>query len=235
MKAKSILKSSVLALACIASSTASALDWVFEPHIGADYKFWQLEPKREDATNYFEKTFPDVSRAGTIYIGTRINKVWGIDVGWDNSTTTEKFRLYDSQDFIFDQFSNPGDGVHTDMKLSAWYLSGLYYWEVLCNFELVFHAGIVSLQPKSSIIYYPVNAPVRELSFKTESKFAGRFGFGAQYKFFKYFGARALVTFDNTSRINFVGRNQSNIDFDIRPYKNSTSYNIGLFAELSQV
>ncbi len=233
MKAKCSLKHLIILFTALFSTHVLAVDFV--PHVGADYKFWQVEPKTDGASNNFIHTFPDLTRAGSFYIGTRINKNWGVDIGYDHSSKKNKWRSFDTTDFIFDQASVIGDASQVDMRLTAWYLSGLYYWEFYPNFEAIFHLGLASLQPKSTIIYYPVNAAPVELRFKLESKASARFGLGLQYLFLGNFGVRALVTFDQTGRINFVGSNQNNAPFDINPYKSSTSYNLGFFAEFNTI
>lgn len=232
-KLKTIAMAGLLSIGL--SQNACALS--FTPHLGIDYKFWQVEPKQSDAGADFTKVFPDITRAGTLYVGTRINKVWGIDFGYDRSSQKHKWRTYDTQQLVFGQPATIGDASQVDVRLAAWYLSGLFYWEVYQNLEIVFHAGAGWLQPKTTVIYYPVatgSQPV-ELSFKEESKVSGRFGFGMQYLFLDHFGVRALVTFDQTRRINYVGTNQNVVSFDISPYKSATSYNVGIFAEFNAI
>ncbi len=228
-------KFKAITLGLLIASPLACADWCFNPHIGADFKHWGVDADFKDASRDYRSTFPDITAAGTFYIGTRINNNFGIDVGYDRARSKDKFRSYSQNQVIFGSLTNPGDTTQVDMELDAWWVSFLFYWEFYRNLEFVAHAGVASLQPKSTIIYYPVNpaaGPI-DLQFKTRSKASGRFGFGLQYMFFKYFGARALVTWDSTSRINFVGNNQTNTPFDISPYKNAASFNVGLFAELS--
>lgn len=228
---------SLLTLSIISVAKADRSNICITPHIGIDYKFWQMEPRQSDSVADYSKVFPDITRAGTIYIGTRINKVWGIDFGYDHSAKKDKWRTYDTDNLVFGQPAAIGDASEVTMRVTAWHLMGLFYWEVYKNIELVFHAGAAWLQPKSTVIYYPVASPgfARELSYKEESKVSGRFGLGAQYLFLRNFGVRALIIFDQTRRVNLVGTNHNTVAFDISPYKSSTSYNVGFFAEFTGI
>lgn len=203
--------------------------WCFSPHIGIDYKHWGMDGKVSPS---FERMFPEVNAAGALYIGTRINKFFGIDFGYERSTTEDKWYTFEETTNFFGSTSNVNDRTHIKTNMQAWYLSGLFYWEMIPHLELVLHAGLVSLHPKSSIMYYPAGQPLPlEFSFKTKSKWAGRFGLGVQYLFLCHFGARAIMTWDQTSRINYVGRDHNQSYLDIKPYKNALSFNLGLFAE----
>lgn len=229
MKTRLIKTLASLVLLFTAQTAVAFYDWCFQPHVGIDYKYWGVEAKKGPTT--YEYLFPDLTRAGTIYIGTRINKLWGIDFGYDRSSTKDKWHAFEQPSAAFGAPSNVGDTTEIDMRLEAWHLSGLFYWEMIPNLELVLHAGIVSLQPKSRILYYPLGGAPVEMRFKTESKWAGRFGFGAQYLFPCILGVRALLTWDQTSRINYLGLNHQLSTLDIKPYNNALSFNVGVFAE----
>ncbi|HET9843707.1 MAG TPA: hypothetical protein VFP93_03510, partial [Gammaproteobacteria bacterium] len=177
---KKMLAISVLGSLCIVQAHALTL----KPHIGADYKFWEIKEKQLDFTRDYFSIFPYMSRAGTLYVGTRINKIWGLDFGYDRSVRKDEFHSYDSPGALTPVFGDTpvlGDAIQTDFRIEAWHLSGLFYWEILKNFELVFHIGVASLQPKSTVLYYHAalpNDPI-DLRFQLKSKWVGRFGFGA--------------------------------------------------------
>lgn len=228
----------LLATGFLFCGAESQAEIIVTPHAGADFKYWQIDPKSNYANvnqnSDFTNIFPDITAAGNFYVGTRINKIFGIDFGYENAMSKDKFHVFNGSEQYFNDFENAGDATAINFDISAWYGMFLFYWEVYPNLELIAHAGLASLQPKAKI-NYTLSGNAIELRQKTQSKWSGRLGLGAQYSFLAWrdfnFGIRGLVNWDQTSRIDMIGFDEDNGPFVIKPYKNATSWHIGGFVE----
>src|SRR5690606_16596494 len=208
---------SLIATGLLFCGAESKADLIVTPHVGADFKYWQIKPKSNYANinqfSDFRNIFPDMTSAGNFYVGTRINKIFGIDFGYENALSKDKFHIFNGNEQYFNDFENAGDATSVHFDISAWYGMLLYYWEVHPDLELIAHIGLASLQPKSNIKYYLSGTPI-DLRFNTKSQWSARIGLGAQYSFMTYrrfnVGVRALVNWDQTSRINFIGYDEDN-------------------------
>ena len=198
----------------------------WSPHIGIDWKYWGAEPKNKQ-WEYYKDTWPDISNALSFYAGSRVNGFFGFDLGYEQSTTKEKPHLFDgTQTFLTSIPAPAGDSSKVEVRLKAWYANFNFYWEMVRNLELIGMVGLSNLKPDTHIFY--VNAgQATEISQKTPSKASARLGLGMQYNPWWFLGLKAMVVFDQISRLNYEGHDVNNNFFSIKPYKNATSFHLG--------
>jgi hypothetical protein len=210
-------------MAALLSQTSHAAYW--SPHVGIDYKYWGA---RAGASPGNDEThlFPTINSALNFYVGTRINGIWGLDLGYEQSEKKEKTATFNGAYSIFGDLESAGDWATAIVRLKAGHLDASFYWEIYQAFELVFMGGIAYLKPDTQINYYSSNSNFFTLE-KVKSKWVGRGGFGAQYNPVPCIGLRALLHFDGTQRIEYIGNDEDGAPYDIRPYKSATSFYVG--------
>lgn len=209
---------------------------IWSPHIGADYKYWGVKPAIEESLFVdYEKYFPKITNTLNFYAGTRINGYFGVDFGFEQSIRKDKTRVFDDEDRLFvGSDENAGDSSFVDVRLKAWHMDLNFYWEVYRRFELIFMMGAAYMENQTHI-FFTQDGTQYELTRnpKADSKWLGRFGFGAQYNFTPCFGVKGMVSFDPTRRINYLGFDPDEIPFDIHPYGQAVSFLAGVVYSFS--
>lgn len=214
------LSASVLVL----PSITQAAYW--SPHLGADIKYWNIEPKF--GVNYdYDLLFPEVTKAVNLYVGTRINGYFGIDIGYEQSAHKKSGRVFDGTEIFFVSQEAIGDAANIEMRLHALHLDLNFYWEVAKHFELNFMMGLLYLHPDTHIMHL-TDGTWLEFRNKSDEKWTGSFGLGAVYTPIPYISIRALVAWDQTQRINYLGFDEDNQYYDLHPYKHATTFNFGI-------
>jgi len=201
--------------------------YYWSPHIGVDWKYWGAKPKNNQA-EYFKETWPDISNALSFYVGSRVNGFFGFDLGYEQSTTKEERHIFDgTQTFLTSNLVPMDDASHTEVRLKAWYAHFNFYWEMARNLELIGMVGLSTQKPDTHIFYTTAAGAATEISQSTKSKAAARLGIGMQYNPWWFLGLKAMVMFDQMSRLNYEGQNINQNFFSIKPYKNATSFHLG--------
>lgn len=224
MSLKRTLTQVALLTSLVAPQIAQAAYW--SPHLGADIKYWNVEPKFGTFTDY-EYLFPEITKAVNLYVGTRINGYFGVDLGYEQSAKKKNYKVFDGTEIFFVSQEAVGDGATVNMRLHAFHLDLNFYWEVVRRFELNFMMGLVYLHPDTHIMHL-TDGTWLEFRNKTDEKWYGSFGFGALYTPIPNISIRALVAFDQTQRINYLGYDQNNDYYDLHPYKHATTFNLGV-------
>lgn len=203
-----------------------ALDWKvdLDPRAGIDYKYWGVRPKPE-----FEVLFPKISSAVNFYVGTRICRKLAIDLGYEKAPDKTHDTVFTGSETIFNHATTANDYAKADVRLSAFHIDFSGYWNIHDKWELLGIVSLANLKPRGSIIYRQ-GLVESELPTQFESKWLGRFGFGAEFSPLRNLGIRALVMFDQSSRITIEGFDENGFPFVIKPYKNAATFHIGLVA-----
>lgn len=217
------------------SFAAQAAFWA--PHVGVDYKYWNMRPDQDlSASNNnfgvnlpYKGMFPRVDNSYNIYAGTRINGYFGIDLGYDNAPVKRKSKVFNDTEAPFVGFEENGNITMIDLQLHALHLDLNFYWEVVRRLEVMFMMGVAYLHPETHINHFDVdyNSWV-EFTEESRAKWIGRFGIGLQYNIMPCLGIRSYVNWDNTSRIEYQGFDEEQNAFLIKPYRPSTSVNLGI-------
>lgn len=224
-------KSAATAVLLTLANLAQGAYW--SPHIGVDYKYWGVRSGDNDQWPAATSLFPNIDHGFNVYIGTRINGNWGIDIGYERSEKKEGETVFDGSKLIFSTPGASGDQARVTNQLRAWHLDGSFNWEVVDALELVFMGGVAYLTPYTAIEYFTTGSNLFTVE-KVKSKWVGRLGFGLQYNPVPCIGLRALVHFDGTQRLEYIGNNVDSTPYDIRPYKSATSYYVGALYSFSK-
>lgn len=222
----------------ILSLTCQASTLELNPHIGVDWKYWGAHTNN-DRPLPADKTFPEITNAFSFYLGTRIRDIWGIDIGYDQSTTKEESRVFDGMETFLQAVPEPlGNSSTVRVRFKAWYIHGLVYWQAMPNIapevELIGLLGLSTLKPDTHI-YYVTGGQRTEIIQNTESKASARIGLGAQYNPFWFLGLRAMVIWDQTKRVRYIGVLPNQTPFEISPYKSAASFHLGFVINMAPV
>lgn len=220
------------------TSAVSQANLQLNPHIGVDWKYWGARPNN-DLPLPADRTFPEITNAFSFYLGTRIKDVFGLDFGYDQSTTKEESRVFDGMETFLQTTPEPlGNSSTVRVRFKAWYLHGLFYWQAFeqafPEVELIGLLGLSTLKPDTHI-YYVTGGQRTEIIQKTDSKVSARIGLGAQYNPFWFLGIRAMVIWDQTKRVNYLGVLPNQTPFDLSPYKSAASYHLGFVFNMAPV
>ncbi|MBN9287525.1 MAG: hypothetical protein BGO43_04460 [Gammaproteobacteria bacterium 39-13] len=222
------------ALFCVTPLTIQASYW--SPHIGADLKYWGLEPginatQTVTGTDY-ERLFPDITTAYRFYIGSRVNGFFGFDIGYEESTRRQQSLTFVAGDIFFIKPEVQGDAARVSVRLQDFYLDLNFYWEVFKRFEIIFMGGLAFLHNDIKINHLS-DGTWLEYRGESEMKAMGRIGIGAQYNIMPCLGIKFLINGDPGIRINPTGFDEDNNWFSITPYKTAISYNLGIVYSLN--
>ena len=114
----------LVSLACLATPLVSQAATYWSPHIGADYKYWGVH-----TSDFYEEVFPRMDNAFDVYVGTRINGFFGVDVGYEKSINVMKTHVFDTDDIIFAEAETPGNSTMIDLRLRSLYAEMNFYAE----------------------------------------------------------------------------------------------------------
>lgn len=199
----------------------------WSPHIGVDYKYWGVI-----AGDQYYEGFPRLDNAINLYIGTRINGFFGIDVGYEQSENKTKTWVFEGGEIIF---ANPEvlyDSTMIDLRLHTFHGEMNFYWEVVEAFELIFMMGAAYIYPDTHIMHL-TSGTWFEYDNRSIPFWSGRFGFSAQYNPLPCFGLKASILFDQVRRLDYLGFDQNENFFDVHPYHKATTYQLGFVYSFS--
>lgn len=212
------------------SFTAQATTyWTYwSPHIGAEYKYWGITTGKNSG---YEEIFPRIDNAVNLYIGTRVNGFFGVDIGYENSVNEMKTKVYEAGDLVFAKAELANNSTMIDLRLHTIYGAVNFYWEVVKDFELIFMMGAAYVYPDTHIMHLSTtNGAWVEYRNRSEPFWSGRFGFAAQYNlcFMPCLGIKGSITFDQILRLEYLGFDENDNPFEVHPYRKATSFGIGL-------
>lgn len=197
------------------------------PHMGVDWKYWGASVNNDRPLPQ-DRTFPDIGNGMSFYLGTRINGFFGIDLGYDQSITKEKSRVFDGLETFLKPTAEPlGNSSNVSVRFKAFHLNTMFYWPVMKDVEILGLLGISSLESDVHM-FYVTNGIRTEISQNSKNKASARIGLGTQYNPWWFLGFRGMVIWDQTKRVNILGVDNTQVPFDISPYKSSTSFHLGV-------
>lgn len=224
----------LLTLNTLIASTAQATYW--SPHIGVDLIGWGINANEviKDQIITDKNPFPRINRAGNIYVGTRVNGFFGMDIGYEQAQRKVNSVVFDGGEHIFARPEAQNNGATIDIKLYDYHFDMSFYWEAVKCLEVIFTMGVAYLHPATNVYHFEyADGSLVEYRNESEVKYSGRFGFGLQYNPTPCFGIKAAIDWDQSRRISFVGFDQNNNFYQISPYKKATRYLIGVVYSLS--
>lgn len=209
----------------------------WSPHVGADFVFMQAEP-----APVYEDIFPRIKAGGYVYAGTRINGLFGLDIGYEQSEVHHRNHIFEGGELVFvdpinaafftpESLNNQSE-VH--LRTHSFNIDLNFYWEVVHRFELMFMMGAAFVNPKTHIFHYDVSDE-RWVEYENHSEmfWSGRFGFGAQYNPIPCLGIKGLLYWDQIKRLNYYGEDIDNNQYNFNPYHRATSFNLGVVYSFS--
>lgn len=235
MRYQCLLGLGTLLSALCFSPSSHATYW--SPHIGVDAIYWGAKP----FYNY-EALFPHINKGINVYIGTRVNGYMGFDIGYEQSSRKQKGQVFEGGEVIFatpDNFNavspeNPNDAATVDIRFRTFHFDVNFYWEVVRRLEIMFMFGIANMTPATHVFHLSDGVWTE---YRTDSphKFMGRVGLGIEYNPTPCFGIRFAFHNENTQRIKYTGYDDEGNLFDIRPYKSSIAYKLGVVYSFSPI
>lgn len=226
MLSRSIFIASLIASAIPLSAQAA----FWSPHVGVDYKYWDVTPRGE----FYQEIFPRVKYGWNAYAGTRINGYFGFDVGYEESARRTQNHDFAGSEIYFINTENAGNQTSVNMRLRDTHLDLNFYWQVARRVEAIFMFGAAYMHIDSHIYHYDSSTnTLSEYRDESQAQWTGRIGLGVQYNPVPCIGFKAMLFGDNVRNINFVGYDQDNQLFDIHPYRHAVSFSLGVVYSFS--
>ncbi len=227
----------ISALAAAGTANAGCCWWeslCLSPFIGADFKETWLKGNGD-----WRRAIAQAYPGGTIYVGTRFCDTWGLELGYTGTGRKERtVTISDREFFGFPNTGNGSENIHTSTRLQSYHLDLNGYFPMECNecWEWIGSIGIASMKAKiSTNVVSGVFTPVHQNAFNSihgKNRAVARLGVGTQYYFCDMIGARAMVRWENTSRLRVAGNDNFNNtmgEISRRPFKDALSLAVGLF------
>jgi hypothetical protein len=212
---------SVMLLAAPISSMAATY---WSPQIGIDYKYWGIDTKPT-----YDDIFPRLDNAFDVYIGTRINGFFGIDIGYEQSENKRITKVYEGGEVVFVQPELIYNSTMIDLQLHSLFCALNFYCEVARDLEIIFMMGVAKIYPLTHVMHLEGDQGVWfEYQNETIPFWSGRFGFGMQYNPLPCFGLKGSIVFDQTRRLNYVGVDQDDFFYSFLPYNKAVTFQAGI-------
>lgn len=218
---------SMLLLATPISSMAATY---WSPQIGIDYKYWGAVARPETPFSYqYDEVFPRLDNAFDVYVGTRINGFFGIDIGYEQSINKRKTKVYEGGEFVFAQPELLNNSTMIDLQLHSVFGAMNFYCEVARGLEAIFMIGVAKIYPLTHVMHLDADQGVWfEYRNETIPFWSGRFGFAAQYNPMPCFGFKGSVVFDQIRRIDYLGFDEDDLFYDVHPYRKAVTFQVGI-------
>lgn len=233
---KSRFVGNVLLIGALISSTAVMADYDWDcvtPYVGADIQWRHMEFKKNFGNKETARNYPQ----GNIYLGTRINDCFGVELGYES--TTEKKRTV-SQQFGDNDFGAAvlrGDSYTTQTKTSlrGFHLDLVGFLPICEEYclELFGAVGIAPLQLKvvedvPTVLALPNPFLAQDRRTFKKTKWVPRVNIGIQHMFCfcEQLGARATAGWEGTSAFKITSRESG---LQKARVKDSWILGIGLF------
>lgn len=203
-----------------------------EPFIGAE--FYQVYMRGE--RNY-SKIFPHASPGATIYLGTKLHRCLGIEIGYDwSSRVKRRWGLPGGTLFFNSAVRAGGISGTTKIRRSGGHFDFLGYLPITDCFELFGSIGYGWVQARiHTILNVPAgnNTMASVISTLTDrGRSVARVGLGASIMLNDYVGLRAKIGWETTSRLRIKGnQNFTPLGFSTKGWKDSVTGSIGTFVK----
>lgn len=223
----------LIATPFVAQATSYWTYW--SPHIGAAYKYWDINP-REDSPYLpsYKEVFPRIDNAINLYVGTRVNGFFGVDFGYENSLNEMKTKVYEAGDRVFAEPELSNNSTMIDLRLHSLYGAVNFYWEVVDCLELIFMMGAAFVYPDTHVMHLStLNGAWIEYKNTSDPFWSGRFGFSAQYNVMPCLGIKGDIVFDQILRLEYRVIDEFDNICYLHPYRKAISFGIGLVYSFS--
>lgn len=226
---KNVIKSLVVASAMVAAGSASAdLLGDFNPVVGVDYLQTWMKPK-SGFQNTYAKSFP----GATIYVGSKFNENFGLELGFDWTATKKKTVTVKDQKFAGNvtetttsEYKARKSGGHLDL---VGFLPVNECFDVFASVGL----GLTRINLKDSYVFTrnvakAISDEAEGLRVrKSKTRAIARVGLGANYMVTDVIGLRAKLGWENTSKVDFTRNNGTKL----KPFKDAVTGAVGVFAK----
>lgn len=219
----------------IIAPNAQSAYW--SPHIGVDAMYWGVKPSFQ-----YDELFPHINKGINLYVGSRVNGYFGFDIGYEQSSRKQKGQVFQGGEIIFATPENfllispeqANDAATIDIRLRTFHFDANFYWEVVRRLEVMFVFGVANMMPATHV-FHLTDGNWIEYKNHSPSKLMGRIGLGLQFNPTPCLGIRFLFHNENTQRIKYTGFDDEDNLFDIKPYKSSITYKLGVVYSFSPI
>lgn len=232
---KTNTSSALVFLVCVnvANTAYGAMhDDFLKPYAGVDLGYKTQKLEKDYGGNIFKKNYP----IGNVYVGTKLNEHFGVELGMERSTNKRSDVSLMNGDIGLGIPVIDGTEpvvIKSKSHYSGWHLGLAANYPVMHNKKLsvIGNAGVkrASVKLERDIVaatgIIPPDAPITaKLSqTKTLMRLAG----GMQYFFNEHIGARVLATWENSSKLNPTGLTSRGTLAEAK-LKNSIGYYLGI-------
>lgn len=220
-------------VATLASASAFAMHWDFSPYVGIDGGWRQMEFAKYFGGKQLHKSYSQ----GNIFVGTKFNSCFGIELGYTRSQKRNKnVTALAGDNYLGSELLDPGESNATDSQSSirGFNINLMGFYPVWKDLELIGSVGASRDKLKAKFQPYNVDGtaltPTQQAdayrSF-SKSKTVLLVRAGAEYQLMKHLGVRLLIGWENTSKFKTMTPEQAN-KASRASAKNSMNYSLGL-------
>ena len=259
MKKKLALLATPLMMFSLADSAIAGIDCMdlcLTPYVGADAQIRHMGFKKDFGGNALKKNYPQ----GNFFAGLKFNPYVGIEFGYEASKKKSRKVKHNNSDIVFGaplEQVEPGDlsvdnTSHSSSKTDGWNANLVGFFPIICednSLQLIGSIGMAQLKIKSknsldkvlvTTTFDPITdeptgtealAEINNRAF-TKRKAVLRISSGIQNMITDCIGIRALVMWENTTKLKAHGKLISSGEETtqrITKPKNSFNYGLGIF------
>lgn len=216
-----------------ASSSLAAMQWQFDPYVGADAQWRRTNYRAGFGNNLFAHTFPE----GNVYGGFKFHEYFSLEGGYEVARSRTRMSILTTGDIaagmpISEIFSPVIYKSKAKFQGPHFDLVGYYKPCEEYTTQLIGSVGVAILKGtfERRTIQYHDNISSSVVRTMSNNKSVLRLAGGLQYLFTECWGFRGMVGWENTAKIK-AHHNDGIVGLYppiVKP-QNSTIYSVGLF------
>lgn len=234
MNRKGLLYATV---ALLMSGSVTAIEWQFNPYLGADAQWRRTNFKGGFGDNVFAHTFPQANA----YLGFKFHKYAGLEGGYEVGRSRTRITSLSTGDISLGAAIPPAISpvvFRSRAKFRGPHIDLVGYFEPVpgCNTQLIGSVGVAFLKGTFDRRTIAIRNSVTGATITTntlrtlsQNKTVLRLGGGLQYMLCDNWGVRGMVGWENTARMVVFAKDgmPGVVTPEVKP-RNSTNYSIGL-------
>lgn len=230
-----------------ATTSTFAIEHPLEPtpYVGIDAQMRHMSFDRGFGRHIFKKHYPQ----GNVFVGLKFKDCVALELGYEFSKTQRHAKNYYTGDVVFG-FAIPTpapfvlsntQGSHASSKISGWNLNLVGFYPILCgdnNLTLVGSIGAARLKARTREVFTTaIVVPAETITLSNtfnykRHKTVLKIGGGLQHMMSDCLGVRALINWENTSKLHAKGKDAVTRRLAtprMAKLKNSFTYGLGAF------
>lgn len=195
-------------------------------YVGIDYN-WRLMEGRDRDGYSMNQTLGDHYQGVEIYAAHRFSNDVGLSIGLLETEKDTQGHIFNAGELFLGPPQSAGDRSSITTRIQELHLDVNGYYDASDNFELLGQLGFGIMRPNMQATLVASGVSMN-LNPSNKYEWIPRMAFGMQYFLPYNIGIRGLLSWEGTNLYSLKINNEDGVQMNIRPFKQSWSFAIGL-------